>query len=142
MEPLEFSYTITGEDHARAIRAFTLRKPEILPLFIVLGVVFMLLLCTVLGTIALTLSGKTHVTDITELWKLLPGFLPCAAFCLFLPAYLLYIGPYLAGQRFKKHEDKVGLITWILARLCTKSENYAVPEFKLDDYFLDVMSNT
>jgi len=114
MEPLEFSYTITGEDHARAIRAYTLRRPEILPLFIVLGIAFSLILITVLGSIVLTLLGKTQVTDITVLLKLISGFLPCALFCLILPAFLLYIGPYLAGQRFKKHEDKVGLITWIL----------------------------
>jgi hypothetical protein len=114
MEPLEFSYTATADDHVRAIRAYTLRRPEILPLFILLGIVFLFIICIVLGSIVLTLLGETQVTDIAVLLKLLSGFLPCTLFCLALPAYLLYIGPYLTGQRFKKHEDKVGLITYVL----------------------------
>jgi hypothetical protein len=115
MEPLEFSYTATADDHARAIRAFTLRKPVTLFLSIGFGLLAVMTLCIFLGEIVLSLvTGNTQVTDITQLLNLLSSLLPCTAFYLVFPVYSLLIGPYLAGQQIKKYEDKIGQTTCVV----------------------------
>jgi hypothetical protein len=115
MEPLEFSYTATAEDHARAIRAFTLRKPATLFLIIGFGLLAAMTLCIFLGEIALSLAaGTIQITDVTQLLNLLLSLLPCTVSYLVFPVYSLFIGPYLAGQQVKKHEDKIGQITCVV----------------------------
>ena len=104
MEPLEFSFTATGEDHARAIRAFTLRQPLHLALIGGAGLLTVTTLCLFLGIIMLSLMGDRLATNPASFACIVPLFIVY----LFIPARLLILGPYLAGQQFKKHQDKVG----------------------------------
>jgi hypothetical protein len=110
MEPLELSYTATAEDYARSIRAVTLRRPAALFLIISFGLLFVMVVCTFLGVIMLILIGERPATDFIGFIY----FLPCTTVLLLFPILLLLINPYLAGQRFNKHQDKVGQITWAM----------------------------
>jgi hypothetical protein len=110
MEPLEFSYTVTGEDHARAIRAFTLRQPMYLALIGGFGLLTVMMLCLFLGIIVLSLMGDELATDPASF----ACVVPCFVTYLLIPAYLLILGPYLAGQKFKKYQDRVGQVTWVI----------------------------
>jgi hypothetical protein len=110
VEPLEFSFTATGEDHARAIRAFTLRQPLHLALIGGAGLLTVTTLCLFLGIIMLSLMGDRLATNPASFACIVPLFIVY----LFIPARLLILGPYLAGQQFKKHQDKVGQITWVI----------------------------
>ena len=108
MEPLEFSFTITPDDYARSIRSFTLRNPTHLIGMGAIALLVTLLLCFILTTGVLGFrAGGPFSSPVA--WATLLMF-PCVVGV--VPVQLLVIRPAIIARQVRKHEDKVGLVTW------------------------------